>query len=448
MFSYKNEIREYIDSHKSEIVEILKELIRIPSVRGEADEGAPFGKDCARALEYTNALYKENGFECELDAEGGYLLSCFGEGEKSLGIFAHSDVVPAGEGWTLTQPFEPKEVDGFIVGRGATDDKSATVLSLYCAKIIKELKLPFSSRLICFTGSNEESGMEDIRAYVKKHTAPDFSLVCDTAFPIYRGNKGILRFVATQTQPMKEVTDFYGGSAFNVVLGEAKATVHKKIFTEKGISRHAALPESSLNAAYLLSKKLSEQDEICEEDRDAMLFISSVTEKYYGEIYGIENTDKDFGRLTVTSGIVNMKDGRVSLSFDMRYDVSVNIEEAKSNITAFFNDNGWSVEYVHEAAPFIIDEHNPYIKSCLKVYREFSGDREAVTYVNAGGTYARYLPCAAEIGTSFGGGRPDALPSGHGSVHQPDECISIDGFLNAIELTTLMLLECDKEMNK
>ena len=40
--------------------------------------------------------------------------------------------------------------------------------------------------------------------------------------------------------------------------------------------------------------------------------------------------------------------------------------------------------------------------------------------------------------------RTFSLPAGHGGVHQPDECISIDGFLNAIELTMLMLLECDK----
>jgi acetylornithine deacetylase/succinyl-diaminopimelate desuccinylase-like protein len=40
------------------------------------------------------------------------------------------------------------------------------------------------------------------------------------------------------------------------------------------------------------------------------------------------------------------------------------------------------------------------------------------------------------------------MPAGHGGVHQPDECISVEGLLNAIELTTLILLECDKEINK
>ena len=37
------------------------------------------------------------------------------------------------------------------------------------------------------------------------------------------------------------------------------------------------------------------------------------------------------------------------------------------------------------------------------------------------------------------------MPDGHGGAHQPDECISIDGMLEALELTMLMLLECDKE---
>lgn len=43
------------------------------------------------------------------------------------------------------------------------------------------------------------------------------------------------------------------------------------------------------------------------------------------------------------------------------------------------------------------------------------------------------------------GGTPNGLTQGHGGAHQPDECISIDGMLEALELTMLMLLECDKE---
>lgn len=443
---FKEQIHDYIQRHKGKIVDTLKELIRIPSVKGEAEENAPFGEECARVLEFTQKLYKSNGFETELDVNGGYLLSYYGEDRKSLGLFAHADVVPVANDWALTTPFEPIEKGGFLIGRGAMDDKSAVVISLYCAKILKELNIPFGSRLIMFTGSNEESGMQDIKNYVSAHTPPDFSLVCDTAFPLYRGNKGILHFVATQEAPMHDITDFSGGSAFNIILGEAKAKIGEQVFEEKGISRHGALPEGSLNAAHVLSKKLSQSDTLNAYDRKQMDFIANLLEKYYGEVFGIEHTDKDFGNLTVTNGIAKMSEGKISLCFDMRYGASLDIKEAKAKISRVFDNNGWRVAFVHESEPFILSEVSPYIAACMNTYKDFTKEYDAKSFVNAGGTYARYLPCAAEIGTSLNGSkRPFDLPTGHGSVHQPDECISIDGLLNAIELTMLMLLECDKQ---
>ena len=443
---FQEQIHDYIQEHKEEIVDLLKSLIKIPSVRGEAEENAPFGRECARVLKFTQKLYKDHGFETELDAEGGYLLAYYGKGSQSLGLFAHADVVPVGDDWTLTSPFEPIEKDGYIIGRGALDDKSAVVASLFCAKIIKELALPFNSRLVCFTGASEETGMQDIKNYVQKHTAPDFSLVCDTAFPLYRGNKGILHFVATQNAPMSKLEDFCGGSAFNIILGEVKAKIGDEFIVKKGISRHGALPEGSLNAAYLLASELSARADLPEYDRIQLSFIATVLEKYYGEVFEIEHYDTDFGRLTITNGIAKMNDGKISLCFDMRYGASLDIAEAKAKIDRFFEDNGWNVNFVLESNPFVVPEDDTHIVACMNAYKKFTNNSDARTFVNAGGTYARYLPRAAEIGTSFGGTtHAFELPQGHGHVHQPDECISIDGLLNAIELTMLMLLECDKQ---
>ena len=440
----QKQIHEYIHQRREEIVSTLKELIRIPSVRGESVPKAPFGSACAEVLSYVKQFYAQNGLETELDEDGGYLLSYYGEGTKSLGLFAHGDVVPVNEDWILTKPFDPIEQNGYLIGRGAKDDKSAIVISLYCAKMLKELALPFCGRLVCFTGANEESGMQDMKNYIRKHTAPEFSLVCDTAFPLFRGNKGALQFVATQREPMNDVADFSGGTAFNIILGEVKARIGERVFTEKGISRHGALPEGSLNAAYVLAEKLSLDEALNEYDRQQMRFIATVLERYYGEVFEIAHTDPDFGKLTVTNGIVGMKDGRICLSFDMRYGASVDIEAAKEKISAFFEANGWLVEFVSEASPFIVSENDPYIVACMEAYRRFTNQQNAAPYVNAGGTYARYLPRGAEIGTWLGG-ETDALklPQGHGHVHQPDECISIEGLLNAMELTMLMLLECD-----
>ncbi len=45
-----NKIFSYIDDHKEDMISDLARLIKIPSVMGEAEENAPFGKHPAAAL--------------------------------------------------------------------------------------------------------------------------------------------------------------------------------------------------------------------------------------------------------------------------------------------------------------------------------------------------------------------------------------------------------------
>ena len=440
---YTEKIHDYVGEHKDEILKTLKELVKIPSVRESAELEAPFGKACADVLEYTEKLYSENGFETELDRQGGYLLSYFGNGKRTLGLFAHADVVDVGEDWVHTKPFEPIEKDGYLIGRGVLDDKSAVVISIYCARILKELNIPFNSRLVMFTGANEETGMADIEEYSKKHTAPDFSLICDTAFPLYRGDKSMMNFWVTLNTELKDIKNFHGGNAMNIILGKATAVVNGETVTETGISSHSALPEGSVNAGYLLAKKLSEREDICASDREQMLFLMSVLEKYYGEVYGIEHQD-ECGKLTCTNGIIKNDNKKIMLGFNMRFGLSANTENIKKSIVSFFEKNNCTVKFEEEKKGYIVPTDNSYINACLKAYSDFTGDDKPQAYINAGGTYARQLPCAAEIGTTLRWGTPDNTPKGHGGAHQSDECINIEGFLEALELTLQMLIECDK----
>ena len=468
MLSCKEKIHNYIINNKDEIVGILKELVKIPSVMGEAVHGAPFGEACRDVLLHTQKLYKENGFETELDQEGGYLLSDYGDGTKSLGLFAHADVVPVGDDWILTKPFEPVEKDGYLIGRGVLDDKSAIVISLYCMKMLKELDIPFNSRLVCFTGANEEAGMADITNYVVTHKAPDFSLVCDTAFPLYRGNKGMLQLTAICNEPLESIKDIKGSNVKGAVTANAEAKLNytdevyqglkmreddntsvtcendEVIIRTCGISNHTATPEGSLNAGYLLFNLLKKCQYISENDRKQAGFMSEILGNYYGEPIGIENTDPDFGELTFVNDIIRVEKGRVRLHFNLRFGACVNIGELKEKIKGAFSKKGWSISFESEGAAFITDINNPMLKACLTAYKEFTGNTAPTVRVNAGGTYARHLPCAVEIGPTLKGDYPEGMPKGHGCAHQPDECINIEGMLQAIELTMLMLLECDK----
>ena len=445
---YQEQIHNYVQSHKEEILNDLKTIAKIPSVVSERDGEFPYGKNCHLVLECVKKLYEREGAKSQIDKEGGYMLSTFGNGKKSLGLFAHADVVPAYDDWTVTNPFEPIEKDGFLFGRGVSDDKCAVITSIYCIKAIKELGIPFDSSLVCFTGSCEETGMEDIDNYAKKNTAPDFSLVLDSGFPLFRGDKGIFRYTATSNTPMETVSDFCGGTAFNIILGEASCTVNGKKYVGKGISQHGAHPQGSLNAGYVLANKLLTLDDVSENDKKQLKLISAILEKYYGEIYGIQNKDPDFGDLTVTTGIISQKNGKITLSFDLRHGMDAKIEWIKSHLKDFFDKNNWTLEYYDEAAPFANPIDSPYVQACINTYIDFTGDKNAKPGISAGGTYARHIPNASEIGTSLDYDFSKLnLQEGHGSCHQPDECISIKGYLDAVELTIQMVLAMD-DVNK
>lgn len=442
---YEEEVHNYVQTHKDEMINILKELVKIPSVRSAPEEGAPFGRACADVLEYVKSCWQKNGFDTEIHRDGGYLLSYYGDGAKSIGLFSHADVVSVSDDWMFAEPFSMIEKDGFLIGRGVMDDKASIVISLYCAKILKELNIPFNSKLVVFTGANEETGMADIKNYVNENTPPDFALVTDCAFPIYRGDKGILQLEAMSDTPFKEIEDFSGGSNINITLGQATAKINGNEITETGVSCHGALPKGSVNAGYLLAKKLCDENLLCKEDMEQMKLIKLLLEKYYGEIFGIDGEDKVFGKLTCSNGIIRTESGKPALTFDIRYGIDMDYETIKNKINKFFKQNGWSVRIIREKRPYVISENDVYLQKCLKAYKEFCKTDTVPTYINAGATYAGALPCAVETGTDLYNGKPEGMPDGHGNAHQPDECINEKGFLDATELILHMILECDTE---
>ena len=54
----------------------------------------------------------------------------YGDGEKSIGIWSHLDVVPVGGYWEH-DPFEPVVEQGYMIARGCQDNKSSAVMALY-----------------------------------------------------------------------------------------------------------------------------------------------------------------------------------------------------------------------------------------------------------------------------------------------------------------------------
>ena len=85
--------------YNEEAVNSLVEGIKKKSVKKSEKDGAPFGNDVKVALEYFLDLGKKMGMKTtNYDNYIGEIE--FGEGEETLGILGHIDVVPEGNNWT------------------------------------------------------------------------------------------------------------------------------------------------------------------------------------------------------------------------------------------------------------------------------------------------------------------------------------------------------------
>ena len=455
---------EYVNERKDYLTAALKRLVKVPSVRSEPRDRAPFGDGCAKALIEAEKIYRENGYETELRDRSGYLLAFYGGGEKTIGIFSHADVVPVDDSWTMAEPFSGDIIDGFMFGRGSSDNKCSVIATLLAVSAVRDLYPDFKSRVVMFTGSNEESGMGDLDGFKKEQPMPDISLIPDSGFPIFRGEKGIMRFYARSRRPFDMIVDFSGGEAFNIILGQVRAVIEDGGFsdsllsddgrfvidrsngltiTANGISKHAAAPDGSLNAAFLMAEKLSACRGLSENDRKILKDVASLKGDY-GEGFGIENTDPDFGRLTIANGIARTNERKLTLTFDVRYGSAVDSAVMRETIRRRLDSIGFDFELYHDSPGYVVPKDDKYLNLLMKTYSECTGFPDDVSCINGGGTYAKYLRNAFTMGASTDRKPPFTLPPGHGLCHQPDECVPIDGVAEASAILAYMLIKIDR----
>jgi len=467
------QIDQYITEHREEILEDLKSLVRIPSVSREGEGGKPFGTECARALKLALEMAAKRGFYSNNhdDWYGTAFYATKRAGENLIGIFSHLDVVEAGEDW-IYNPFDPVEVNGFMIGRGAGDNKSGAIIGLYTMQILKELKVPLKSNVMLYFGTNEESGMKDAERFAKEHVMPDYSMVPDLFFPVCCGEKGILKARIQCKAGFRQIVRFKGGTADNVIPARAEADIlaHDGLLERaqklaegrddvevvangnlvtviaKGTGGHSAMPQGKVNAIWVLTKFLGELDGLDEQDRKICSTLAKFTGDYDGTALGIASSDAPSGQLVCTAVRMDM-DGHIpEVMFSSRYPVTDYREHIESALSRTITEEGFEIEEVVNSDPMYIPEDDPYVQCLMNVYKETTG-RDRKPYVIDGGTYARKLKNAV----GYGGGngvRADFLPEGHGAVHQPDEARSIDGILEAIKIYVLSVIEIDQMIQR
>jgi acetylornithine deacetylase len=127
-------------------VELLRELVAIPSVSGEEAEIAVFVEETARRWGL-DTVRDGNGVRIELHG--------WGIG-PTIALASHLDVVPPGSGWTR-DPFIPFVEAGRLYGRGSGDAKASVAAMLYAAKDLLDSGGMDSGRLLVLLGYGEET---------------------------------------------------------------------------------------------------------------------------------------------------------------------------------------------------------------------------------------------------------------------------------------------------
>lgn len=194
---FENKIIAEIDRLKDHLIADIISLIEIPSVRGKAQEDAPYGPYPKKALEKAMEISKREGLSTKF--VGNHMAyGSIGNSDDYIGIFGHLDVVSAGDEdkWSYP-PFKGEIIDNKIYGRGALDNKGPSMAAFYALLALKNLGYDFNHQVRMVFGSDEESGMSDLKYYLECEKPPIMGFVPDNKFPAIFAERGRAEFEIT-----------------------------------------------------------------------------------------------------------------------------------------------------------------------------------------------------------------------------------------------------------
>ncbi len=447
------DIEKIIASLEQPMLDTLCKWIQVPSVKGEPEDGAPFGRPAREALDLVLKTCEELGFRTEnVDGYAGHADLGEGDTKDALAILGHLDVVPVGDGWTK-QPFSAEITDGKIFGRGTADDKGPVAAALYAMKAVQLSGVPLKRKVRLIVGTDEESGWADIEHYKTKVEMPRQGFSPDADYPVINIEKGGLHVElhGENDHSGLDVLSFNVGERYNVIPGQAVAVVAGdqaladqingtdfgfpvdakvedgavRIHTE-GIPGHAAMPEFGRNAIgqmLLVLKKLGVKGALA-------ALADKVGLTCYGENLKIQAEDTVSGKLTCSMGIIRVDKEKVFATLDIRCPILVDPDAIVKMIARSLPEMKVVGLGGHDA--HYVDADSELVQSLLQAYTEVTG-QEGHAFAIGGGTYAKCL----EEGVAFGA----LFPGEQEMAHQADEYISIDSLKKNLRIFTYAILK-------
>lgn len=456
-------LEDWIEANRETMVQDIFTVVSIPSVSGKAEGRMPYGAGCGAVLEAVGRLVAGAGFTFQNHAYHCGTAQLEGSGEETIGIFSHIDTVAPGDGWNFA-PYRPFLKDGYLYGRGVTDDKGPAVAALYVLKCLRDLRLPLRHNVMVYFGCDEESSMGDIHYYLAHNKPPAFSLVPDARFSVCCGEKGIISAKITMDLRETGIRDFQAGSGENIVpnFAEVSLTCSAReaaqimareeltvafangvaVVHAEGVAGHAAFPENTENAIDKLTNNLEEIPFSNTGTVRVLKALAELSRGYRGEGIGIHAEDAFFGPLTSVAGTARVENGALTVTLNIRYPISTDRDTIRARLSAFCTAYGAEIASFENSEPayFAPDGEIPTLLNdlCREVLRA-----DFAPYSMGGGTYARHLPNAMACGPL---NRHLARPGGtrRGGGHQPDECVCLESLENLIKIYVRAIAKIDR----
>jgi succinyl-diaminopimelate desuccinylase len=167
-----------IEKLKTDMADVLMELIRIPAMAPENGGEGELEK-AERLIQILNdvgfdKIERHDAADERVPSKKRPNIIAYCYGEKTaerLWIVTHLDIVPPGEGglWTVAKPFEPLVKDGRVYGRGSEDNLQSMVASVFAVKALKSLKTrPKRTVALCFVADEEQGSTYGIEHLMKQ----------------------------------------------------------------------------------------------------------------------------------------------------------------------------------------------------------------------------------------------------------------------------------------
>lgn len=437
-------MEKVLEKVREQVIEDIIELCSINSVEDKEKEGMPFGEGPAKALQWVLKRGESMGFTSEnFDNYAGHID--FGEGEETLGILCHADVVPCGEGW-ICDPYSPQIIDGRLYGRGVLDNKGPMIVCLHAMHILKEMNVSLKKKVRLIIGTNEETNWKCMDYYFgkKKVEFPQIAFTPDADFPLKYAEKGLLQYCLKMK--VKEKISLHGGNAVNSVPEKASVCLDEKylfeikqkrekwttksgctyeikrenthiILTAIGRAAHGAWVENGINAISGLMLAVEELNVGGDLERIASFYMKYIGLCLHGEKLGLQFSDEESGKLSFNVGMVEVENDEVRFSVDNRVPVTHKFGEVITQLKEVLEETEIEIEMLDCIEGIHIEKNSFLVKTLMQVYRDITGDIKAQPEVDGGCTYARTMKNCVAFGA--------LLPEQENVMHEKNEYLEV-----------------------